>query len=230
MKSIEITPKSRGASIAFPFEYKDIFRDHFPSARWDAGNNVWTVGTTSVPLLKQFAEEAQKHLDMRLEREERELAAEEIVRLEKRFAKIDDDINSMKAQIEDLDIARGEIEEMRVGIAAKEDELSAIAAQRDAAAARRDAARRDVHELVSAVVDIEEIEEARTEMRKHMKIAKAWASTKYDAAETRLWKIREQLTAAGIECEAVNSALRANRNRPDRDFANLSGPLDFQVT
>ena len=83
--------------------------------------------------------------------------------------------------------------------------------------------------MVSNVVDIEEIESARAEMRKTMKIEKAWASDRYDAAEKRVRDIRDRLEASGIECSAINRAIRANRNRPDRDFNNLSGPLDFEV-
>ncbi|SNR84567.1 hypothetical protein [Puniceibacterium sediminis] len=228
-KAIEITKTARGAEIAFPFEYKDAFKAQFPRAKWNADNKTWSVGKASVARLEQLAALVEERYADRLEREEREMTAEEIEKLRRELANADRNIISTRKAVEDLEIARAEIKAMKAGLESKHEELAAIRSERDDAAAAVEQERASVHAIVAHVVDIEDIEAARGEMRRHMKIAKAWASEKYDEAEARLREMRDRLRAAGIECEAVNLALRANRNRPDRDFDNLLGPLDFEV-
>ncbi len=153
----------------------------------------------------------------------------ELHRLRRDLSEIKKSIEAMTRHLEDLETARAEIAEAKAKLAEKREELAAIKSQRDAAAAVVEAERRDVHAIVSDIVDIDEVEDAREDMRKHMKIAKAWASVKYDEAGGRLREIRDRLREAGIDCAAMNRALGANRNRPDRDFDDLYGPLDFSV-
>jgi hypothetical protein len=101
-KVIEITKTARGAAISFPFEYKDAFKKRFPSAKWNAEEKVWTVGANSGERLEQFADAMQQNLDMRLEREEREMTAEELHKLRDSLEKVEGEIVSTRKAVDDL--------------------------------------------------------------------------------------------------------------------------------
>ncbi len=225
--TVEIAETPGGAAIRFPYEYKDIFRQQFPTARWNSEEKQWQVGAKSVARLKEFAELMSKNMSMRIDREQREMTAEETEKLGKKLAEVDAQISDERNAVADLDAARIAIEEMKRKLTEKELELAEVRKQRAAAAAAVEAERADIVALVSSVVDVDEIEHCRSVMRQHMRILKAWASAKYDEATARLRELSDQLEAAGIESPAIHAALNANRNRPDRDFDDLLKPLDF---
>ncbi|OOY04597.1 hypothetical protein [Thioclava sp. F28-4] len=230
MRKAEIRTYKSGAAISFPIEFKTIFKEHFPSAKWKPETKEWHVSTRAAVHLKQFEEAVNKAIEIRLEREERILAVKEIEKLEFKLKKVASEYNSFEKEVEGLAAAREQIAAARIELAARQDQLAAIKAERRAAAEMVRAERESVHAIVSSVVDVDEIERARSEMRKVMKVPKAWASEQYLDAETRLRDLYAELKKAGIASEAIASALRANKNRPDRDFRLLELDLDFSVT
>lgn len=231
-KNIELVKTGKGAAVQFPFELKAQFRKAFPSAKWNAAQKRWEVGSRSVKRLQQWIDEvnASGVVDEIASRDEADMSERELEDLRGTISSIKSRIAQQRADAANLEDTRAEIAKGKAELDQKRDELADIKSQRDAAAAAVEAERRDVHAIVSDVVDIEEIEGARREMRKMMPIAKAWASTKYGEAEKRLSDIRDRLEAAGIESEAVNRAIGANKNRYDRDFDDLFGPLDFNAS
>jgi len=230
-KQIEIIDIYRGAAVKFPFELKSQFRKAFPSAKWNATEKQWEVGSRSIKRLQQWIDEvnASGIVDEIANRDEADMSQRDLEELRGAIASIESEIEQRKSESSELEDTRAQIEKARAELEVKREELAENKSQRDEVAAAVEAERRDVHAIVSDVVDVEEIEDARREMRKTMKIAKAWASAKYDEAEKRLRDIRDRLEAAGIACAAIDRALSANRNRPDRDFDDLFGPLDFEV-
>jgi hypothetical protein len=55
------------------------------------------------------------------------------------------------------------------------------------------------------------------------------ANRNYEAAQSRLSEIYDELQTAGMRCEGMQSALRANMNRPDRDRSMLLEELIFEM-
>ncbi len=230
-KHIELTKLDRGAALKFPYQMKDQFRKAFPSAKWNAAEKQWEVGPRSIKRLQQWIDEVNSSgvVDEIAEREEREMNERELEELRRTIDDINYDIEKQKDELFRLEDTRAAIAKAKAELEEKRDDLADIRKQRDAAAASVEAARREVHEIVADVVDIEEIESARREMRKTMKVAKSWASAQYSDAASSLRDIRDRLEEAGIKCEAINAALRANKNRADRDFNLLFGELDFEA-
>ncbi|WP_417809542.1 hypothetical protein [Thioclava sp.] len=189
MNKAEIKPSKTGISISFPIEFKAIFKQHFPRAKWDAEARVWRVTKRATEHLKQFEESVNKAIDIRLEREERILAADELETLQSQLNDVDQDTISCKKAVDDLSAARDEIKAARYQLEKKKDGFEAIRAARSAAADDVQKQRDAVHQIVSAIVDIAEIETAIGAMRKFMKIPKAYASARYMEAEERLREI-----------------------------------------
>lgn len=229
--TVHIIEIEKGAAVKFPFELKNQFRRAFRSAKWNAREKQWEVGQRSFKRLQGWIDEvnASGIVEQIETRDQTEMTEQELRGLRTDLNEIKKNIEAASNSISTLADIKIEIEETKVALATKRDELEVIKEKREELAKQVESERVDVHAIVSNVVDIDEIEEARGEMRKHMRIAKAWASAKYEEAEVRLRDMRDRLEDAGIECEAIETALRANKNRPDRDYDDLFGPLDFKV-
>jgi len=230
-KSIQLVKLASGAAVKFPFEMKNQFRSNFKSAKWNATEKQWEVGPRSIKRLQNWIDEVNGSgiVEELATRDEREMNDREIKQLRAKLKEISLNIEHKARSLEELEDAKREIAEAKEALKAKREEFAAIKAKRDEVADKVDAERINVQALVEDVVSLDEIEEARREMRKNMKIAKAYASSKYDEAADRLREIRDRLEAAGLECEAINKALSANRNRPDRDYDDLFELIVFEV-
>lgn len=78
------------------------------------------------------------------------------------------------------------------------------------------------------IVSLSEIHDLRREMTRNF-IPKAYATPRFNAAQKRIKEIRDVLIESGIECHALDLAVSANKNRPDRDKDDLSCPIEFSV-
>lgn len=218
---IELIKLENGAAVKFPFELKDHFRTNFQSAKWNTVEKQWEVGPRSIKRLQNWIDTVKETgiLEELATRDEREMNEREINALRNEMEKISLSIKETTRNLESLKETKREIAETKEALEAKRDDIAAEVA----------AERQSVQALVDNVVSVDEIKSELNVMRKNMKIAKAYASANYDEAADRLRGIRDRLKEAGLECEAIDKALSANRNRPDRDYDDLFEPLDFKV-
>lgn len=72
--------------------------------------------------------------------------------------------------------------------------------------------------------EVHRLLEERERQRRNRLIAELPSATLGAAKE-----IRDVLIESGIECHALDLAVSANKNRPDRDKDDLSCPIEFSV-
>lgn len=229
MSAIQIIPMpSGGAAVKFPYQLKDQFRKDFPSAKWNAAEKQWEVSARSIERLQQFAETlealAQTVLDVDAYKYDEKKLAEMAAKAARAEQHLKDELAkkaSAEQRVERLRAARVHIE-------ALQEKIDEAAAARADATAAADAELKRMHDAVSGIVDIEEVEKLRCEMRAGMKSRTAAGGRQFDEAEERLREILSNIRMAGIECEQIRQAVCANKNRPDRDIKMLSGELVFE--
>jgi len=228
--AIEITRLERGAAVSFPFALKDIFRDRFPSARWNRLDKRWEVGPRTVTRLRQWVSEvnASGILEQMSRAEEAQLAGEELDKLRAELGALSREITTTETSVAAIEAATEGMQGTRTLLEEMKPRLEAVRAAREKAQVAQDTERARIEALVSAVVSVEEIKGLRREMLRNF-IPKAHARAGFDTAQSRLCDIRDKLREVGIGCSALDLAVGANRNRPDRDRADLHMQLDFTV-
>ncbi|MBW0157609.1 hypothetical protein [Sedimentimonas flavescens] len=215
--------------ISFPFELKDEFRAAFPRAKWNTETKEWSVAKAAAKRLEQWADtvKASGALEALELAEIAELSEADVRRLQAA-------LNEMKHRItqqRDLEAvaraAKSRADEIREHLSAMSLELQKAADARAIAAAAADAANQEIITELSAVADIEEIEGLRRGMRSDWRAAKAVNRERFEEKQRRLREIRSQLETVEIGSRALDLAIAANFNRPDRDTATLNVSLEF---
>ena len=227
---IEIRRLDKGAEAAFPFELKEQFRTAFPSAKWNANRRCWQVGPRSITRLEGWAAkiEASGVLEALAEREAAELDQQEVERLELRLADI---VQACKATATEIRtrLAKAEtVDALRASIASRDEELRALRQEREAAVATQSAARDALHERIAQLADISDIEALRSGMLSDWSALKAANRSRFDEKQGLLAEIQADLEAAGLRSRALDLAVSANFNRPDRDKPDLYEALEFE--
>ncbi|MFX0543837.1 hypothetical protein ACEWPM_019370 [Roseovarius sp. S4756] len=222
---------SDGASVEFHYDLKDMFRKVFKNAKWDSGNQRWTVGNRSVNRLKTWVDEMNASglphkiaMSDRVDLTERQVEklrdmikgkANEIEREQKATA-------DLQAEVENLKKTKDQLNEIK-------DELQKAKDDRKALEAEERKARQEVNEIVEGVVSISEIEELRMRMRQAWKSPTSKNRDLFNASKEDLIEIRDILEENKIESDGIDLAISANYNRKDRDYDDLLVKLDFSV-
>lgn len=219
---------TEGAAAKFPFELKDAFRKAFPSAKWNAAAKQWEVGSKSVKRLEQWlAQIDASGVEAELAaRDEADLSDKDVAALAADIDAIRREVAAARAGKTATDEARARAEDLRGKLEAARAELEAAKAEKVAAEAAAQAAAADVEARVAHIATRARIEGLRSALRKNW-IAKAYARAPFEEAQEELADICRNLRAIGVSCEAARLAANVNRNRPDRDRADLNAVIEF---
>lgn len=227
IKKIELTS---GAGVQFPFELKDQFRSAFPSAKWNRDAKRWEVGSRSIKRLDQWIEQitASGIIEDLAARDEVDMSERELEDLRRDLDRVRREIGSAEESRAEAEARRRESEELRKKLEAAKAEIAAARESAEKAKAEADAAAADVEARIAHITTRGEIEGVRSDMRKNW-FMKSYARERFQDAQKKMKKIRDDLGEFGIECRAVNLAAAANFNRPDRDADNLREPIHFSA-
>lgn len=229
MNTITLIPMPNGAAVQFPFSMKDQFRCSFPGAKWNAAGKRWEVGPRTIKRLDQWIETVNSsgllaELDAQ---ENRELDEKELTELYHTCSKARLSLAEEGAKRESAETRKQLIQDAIADLENIRSQIALAESDRRVAEIAAAAEADKMYEIVDQVVSVSEITDCLTEMRRNMKIAKANASKRYDEARSELIAHRNTLRGVGIQSDAINQAISANRNRPDRDYPDLCREMIF---
>ena len=218
-----------GQNISFPFELKDIFRDTFKSAKWNAKTRQWRVAKGAEGRLLDWVEQVKASgiLEEMKAQETARLSEENVQHLQNALQHLKAQITVEKTATEKAIKARKQAEDLKNEINRFEKQFDDIKKARVAAELKAANAKKDIMEVLSTVADVNEIDNLRRGMKSDWRLLKAVNRERFDIKQARLEEIRIELETAGIQSRALDLATEVNFNRRDRDAPDLSLELVF---
>ncbi|MBW6419650.1 coiled-coil domain-containing protein 22 [Celeribacter sp. PS-C1] len=220
-----------GVDVSFPYELKDAFRQEFPSAKWNSTRKEWRVRKTASAKLAtwvRMVEESGLLEEIRAQ-QDADLTEAEIRRLRVSLSQHRTEIERTEEQIEQLKASVEQAHKLSAELDEMKDRLERIRAEKSAALREATNAQKSLLERLRGIIDVSEIEILRSEMLRDWRQLKSANSARFKERQTRLREIREDLAKAGLECCALDKAVAANFNRPDRDKPDLMLGLEFRL-
>lgn len=217
---MQIIKTTAGFAIKLPYALKDTFRAAFPSAKWNATEKQWEVGSRSGKRLEQFIAEAGSTAEALQVNEETLMSDSELqnIRLS---------LNSVKSQLKAIEEIRAEAKAAADLLAAAKAELASTTAEVAAANAALVEEKAQVEALLAGVVDMPAIRKAAAIMSANMVPADRNKKAAFEAAREEVKVQRDRLAAAGFRCSAIGQLAGANVNRPDRDHPKFIAAADW---
>jgi hypothetical protein len=230
--TIDIEKTSTGFAVKFPYELKDDFRRAFRSAKWNPNEKRWQVGPRSRKRLEQWVEVVRNSgvLEDLEAHESADLAEEEVQRLQSEILQIQKQLDGAAKAARRANEARDRALSMKAELAERKADLQPFQEARAQAEKERDSARSEVMSEVATLADVEEIDRLRAGMKSEWRAQKAVNRQRFEEKQGMLRQIRDDLRAADIESRALNLAVGANYNRPDRDKPDLDMDLEFNFS
>ncbi len=226
MPTIEKHSTETGFAVKIPFELKDLFKDNFPSTRWNDKTKRWEVGPRSEKRLDSWIAAAEPQaaaiVAAREALEAIPLAEEELDRLDRQISRLRRELEENVAELRALEVVQADI-------ARRRDELSALQAEATAKQQAVNLSAAEVRSHVSRIIDVPAVQAAIKTL--------AWTATaarkqmnheRHDEAMLTLRAERHKLLAAGFESDEIRRLLGCNYNRPDRD--DTRSTLDKALT
>lgn len=206
--------------VFFDFEFKDLFKSFFKTAKWDAVNRCWVVALNKANenKLEKFAAELAVAEAASKEAQEQEATEQEI-------AKMQAEIAAHIANIKKSQEEKASQAELAVKLAAIKAELEAAAKQAADAAAEEKAAREENVDTLNTVLAAYSLEgKSIAEVQKAAMVAfKKRDTGAFEPMRKFLKEVCEQVEdKTGIKFLAIYEMGRANINRPDRDMKYFS--------
>lgn len=231
MKTIEIKTTGAGATVAFPFELKDAFRNAFPSAKWNAAAKVWTVGTRSITRLNDWADKIRASgILAELEvNEELELSNREIDRLSVEIAKVRDMLKAAQATTDAAAAARARAVQLSVELEGMKAELAYATKMKIEAEAAATEAERSVAEVVATVASETEITMIRNGMVADARRPSPSTREAFVKKRARMAEILSELNRAGLTSAVVRRSAAADWNRTTHDQSPLRIAVEFEL-
>lgn len=221
--AIAVRVTKEGFAVRFPFELKDSFKATFKSAKWNPSSKEWNVGPRSRKRLDAWIDAVQGAADEIAAADEADLTAEELARVEREVAAVRAEIAARRAE-------RGTAEALLADLDARRATLDGLAAERDEARAAATEAADAVRARVDAVVSVADLEHDYAAMRRLFGMSRTSARRReYEAHESDLRAGVAALRRAGLRSPALDAALDANWNRPDRDKGAFGRAVTFEA-
>jgi DNA repair exonuclease SbcCD ATPase subunit len=204
-----------GYGVVFPIVLKDNFKAHFKSARWNRDCRRWEVGVRSKAKLDQWIDEVQGSgvIEAAEAAEAAEMAEDDLRELRRQIAALKDQAEERTARLAKLRETKEGREKLLAELATAKAELERASAEVQAEADKVKAREAEIDEILSTVIDMNDMRQAAGEM------ARAIGSDRavFNRAMRRVDAAREDLAKAGYELTALEILSSANYNRPDRD-------------
>lgn len=231
MKTIDIKTTSAGATVAFPFELKDAFRNAFPSAKWNAAAKVWTVGSRSITRLNDWADKIRTSgILAELEvNEELELSNREIDRLSVEIAKVREMLKAAKATADAAAAARARAAQLSVELDGMKAELASATDKKIEAENSAAEAARSVAEVVATVASEAEVTMLRNGMVADARRPSPDTREAFAKKRARMSDILAALNNAGLTSAVVRRCATADWNRTMRDQSPLRIAVEFEL-
>ena len=229
MTSMKISVRD-GRNISFPFELKDSFRSIFKSAKWNPQYKEWRVAKGAEERLADWVREIENSgvlQDMELQETAR-LSELEIQALSVEIQQLKAKIASEQVSVQSVDHKTEQARKLRAEIGELGDRFCTQQKVRAEALERKASATAEIMEILGTVADVDKIESLLRGMRKDWYFLKAVNKGRFEQKQEHLEEIRVDLESAGIRAEAIDLAVEANFNRPDRDEPDLSVELVFE--
>lgn len=210
-----------GYSINIPFILKDIFKEKFPSAKWNNYTKKWEVGSRSFKRLNQFIEQAKVLEESLIELETKEMLNDEIKIIENQVNSILREIKMKISEHEEIYELNQNILELKAELKNEQENLVKLAAELKVIS---DEKTRNLDELInyfSGIISFNKIESARKQMYSwHGKVGRV-AKEKFTEAQEIIDDEKDKLEEAGWGLTGLDFLSKANFNRADRDHPKL---------
>jgi len=231
MLKIELITIENGAAVQFPFEIKDLFRKHVPSAKWNSAEKRWEVGPRSVARLQSWIDMTNKSgvLDVLAARETAVIEGKAAEKLAADFAELKAELELTNREIAAAKAAKEQSEEVLSKIAEKRAELDTAKAELATEKTAADGAKSSVENAISDIADVAEIAKLRGEMLRNLS-KRADNSMRFDRAQERLKEIRKALRNAGFDALALRLACNnASVYKPQESREQLQLAIEFEA-
>lgn len=207
---IEIKKIESGFQVHFPFSLKDSFRATFKTAKWNADERRWEVGTRSEARLRQWAEQAQEAAEAIVAGDDAAMAEEELVALRER-------IEATRSRKESAEAYLAKLKATRMLIQEASEALASVAKTFEAVQEVVESEQCQIEALLKSVVDLGQIRREAATMAANMVPADRGKKSKFEDARAVVKSARDRLRDAGLVCSAISRLASSNVNRPDRD-------------
>ncbi|GAA6162187.1 hypothetical protein NBRC116589_43610 [Ruegeria sp. HU-ET01832] len=163
------------------------------------------------------------------EKETADLADKEVDMLQVQLGSMKKKLREEGDLAERARLAKEKAESISIELALIEEKINSARAKRAAIAKAADLARDKVMEVLQQVADVDEIEGLRRGMQRDWRQLKSVNRDRFSEKQDRLREIRDDLEKVNVVSRALNQAISANYNRPDRDEDDLKIELEFEI-
>lgn len=212
-----------GLSVKIPYEIKDSFKQHFPSAKWDATHKRWQLGKRSKKRLLSWVQTVEESgvLEALKEREEYTLTEREIDTL---LRELESCKQRIKLSIKERETyrAHGErLKNLRHELEDSQNDLEQVAAEVEVARLDRKQEKERVTAMLQHILSFNDIKKAKSDMERFGKRVGREAKEKYLSAQGMIMEETRKLAQAGFTSKGLMELSYMNFNRPDRDDPSL---------